>query len=466
MSRKLKSIKRCPHLQAGNCPFLGSKDCNLRAEDCVYPKVGNNGAANEETIPSNKDRCGSPQTYLLIFALLGLTISLIVSHTINPVISDFWLWLVDVVKAICVSLLAGVILSWLVNIPQKFRDFSKLISTSLTSSEYLSGLSRGDLFRLRERVTSHLYADKSPNMPRGLLKLDGEICKLLEDPYYSIYRESVECHKPGSFEDVSGTDSTVNMPPDATLEFVKKDCYQNYTIENPFSSTHPIKANIGLNNYVYLPEGCELKKLFSIEKFEISIDGGDYEDIKHLIKVVYSRKDGSADISPNAVPYNAGFHLSLKNGEELTSDIIGASKKQIEKEQGRVDIPDIPNKPKNDCGKQRLDSAVDYECKQTANDVPLLVVCSKRVSVRFKYSMILPIDDNHFTKRLKYSTKSYRLDYSIEAENQRLVGQLFGPLVDQSQIEIVESNDDRRISIECFSWLLPRSGAFVVMSKR
>lgn len=383
------------------------------------------------------------QILLFVCAFLGLILAVVVKHIESPCVSEFWLAGADILQAVCISILAGVVLSKFVDMPQKLNYYSKLITTSLTSFDYLESLQKGDLYRLREQVTASLYSVSTPNMPKGLLSLDGKICKLMEDPYYSVYRESVECHKPGTYKEVSGDEKDITLPAKATNLFVKKECRQNYTIDNPFGEDHSIKANIGMNNYVYLPKDCELKRLFKIEKLEVSIDDSEYKDIRHLLKVVYNQKEGEAELSPNAVTYNTGFHLALKKGKELTSDIINTSVQQDGDEEGVV-----------------------YEPISSKDDLPLMAICNKHIAIRLKYSMIFPIDDNHFTKRLKYSTKSYRLDYSIESDDLRLDGQLFGPLVDQSEIVIDESNNDKHISIECFSWLLPRSGAFVVMSKR
>jgi hypothetical protein len=57
------------------------------------------------------------------------------------------------------------------------------------------------------------------------------------------------------------------------------------------------------------------------------------------------------------------------------------------------------------------------------------------------------------------------LDYNC-SQGTRLLGQLFGTLVDQSRVSINISKEKNMLSIESHDWLLPKSGAFVVMSKK
>ena len=94
------------------------------------------------------------------------------------------------------------------------------------------------------------------------------------------------------------------------------------------------------------------------------------------------------------------------------------------------------------------------------DDTGLKVSFKKQVSVIIKYKQFLDIEDNHYTRRLRYPAQSYRLDYNC-SQGTRLLGQLFGTLVDQSKVSINISKDKNMLSVESHDWLLPKSGAFV-----
>ena len=427
MIRKYKQEK-CQFKDVNECPYNRRSECPQVRPDCHLPK--------EEAFDDIPRQTVSWKPIAL--SLVAIVVLFIIEFS-EPK-SDSWEPWFDLISAGCISVLAGVLLSILVDIPKRFDEYTRLISTSLTSYSYLKGLNREELSELRGRVTAELYMKNAPKMPRGLIKLDNKVCELLTNPYYDVYRETIHCEKPDTYENVAKSSTKVVLPEGATGAFIKKNNNQVYTIKNPFSKSRPIKANIGLNNYVYLPKNCELKELFTIDKFQISIDDGDFVDILSLVRVMYHRHTKVDSLSPDAVTYNVGFHLVAKDNRTITQETLSKMKDKGE---------------------------VDYEeAFGVVGDAQLTVSFNDSVRVKLSFSLIVPVDDNHFTKRLKYSTKSYRLDYSIADLEQRLTGQLFGTLIEQSQIEVTETDDDRHISIEAFEWLLPKSGAFVVSSKR
>lgn len=419
---------KCQYMDINECPYNSRRECPQIKRDCHLPGEGED---NEHIAK----RVAWKPVALAIVAVLVLVIV-----NFSEPKCEFWVSVFAILSAGCVSILAGVLLAWLVDIPRKFDEYTRLISTSLTSYTYLKGLSREELSELRGRVTAELYMKNAPKLPRGLIKLDNKVCELLGNPFYEVYRETIHCEKPDTYKSITGQDMKISLPGSATQKFVKKNNDQIYTIRNPYTRSQPIKANIGLNNYVYLPKDCGLKDLFKIEKFQISIDDGEFVDILPLIKVIYKRHTKMDNLSPDAVTYNTGFHLVTLDNKTINQEALT-----------KISSPG---------------EALYEEATSSPRDTQLTVSFSDTVRVKLKFSLIVPVDDNHFTKRLKYSTKSYRLDYSIADPNQRLTGQLFGTLIDQTQIEINETDEDRHISIEAFEWLLPKSGAFVVSSKK
>lgn len=424
---KTETKEKCQYSDINECPYNSRRECPQVRKNCHLPNDGDSDHVTHHSF-------WKP----IVLAIIAIVVLVIVQFS-DPK-NEFWASIFSLLNAGCVSILAGVLLAWLVDIPKKLDEYTRLISTSLTSYTYLKGLTREELSELRGRATAELYMKNAPKMPRGLIKLDNRICDLLSNPYYSVYRETIHCEIPDSYEKVTGISSSVELPQGATLLFYKKNNDQIYTIKNPFSKNHIIKANIGLNNYVYLPKNCGLKDLFKIEKFQVSIDGAEFVDILSLVKIIYHRHTKMDNLSPDAVTYNTGFHLVTQDGKTINQETLSKG---------------LPT-----------GDAEYEESNESAGEAQLTVSFSDNVRVKLKFCLIAPVDDNHFTKRLKYSTKSYRLDYSIADPEQRLTGQLFGTLIDQSQIEINETDDDRHISIEAFEWLLPKSGAFIVSSKR
>ena len=82
------------------------------------------------------------------------------------------------------------------------------------------------------------------------------------------------------------------------------------------------------------------------------------------------------------------------------------------------------------------------------------------------YDIYLPLEDNHFTNRLKYPAKSFRLDCLCDDDdNVRFFGELLGTFTKISQVKTTHPKDNI-MSIEALDWLLPRNGVFVVMCEK
>lgn len=339
----------------------------------------------------------------------------------------------------CVSILAGVLLSFFVDVPKKMEEYTRLISTSLTSYEYLKSLSQKELFDLRGRVTSELYAKNSPKLPKGLIHLDNKVCSLLENPYYKFYRESIHCSTPHKIN-MGLEHNTATNSSSANALFVEKNIEQNYEIKCPHSGEKLTSINVGMRNFMYLPADCKLNQMLRIDSFLVAIDGSKAVDILPLLNVVYHRFSRNDGVAPDYVPYNTCFQLSTENDSPITKEAllgVDSSKK------------------------------IDYkEGESSVEDASIMVSFHDCIVVKLAYTITVPAEDNLFVKRLRYSAESYRLDYSIEDKTKRLTGQLFGTLLDQTKKILTETNDDRQISVESLEWLLPQSGVFVVASER
>lgn len=406
-----------------DCPYSMRSDCPNLKKNCYLPE-------NEDDDKYlGSDLCKG--LGLLIISILLIIFPIIAKEYIN---SHAWNIVFDCLLSLGISLLAGVILAKLVNIPQNLEDFTQIVTTSLSSFRYLRSLTKEQLVSLRNRVTFELHTKNLPNMPQGLLRLDKNICDLLSKPFYKVYREIIQCHHDGNYKDIA-FGPVYKQGIEVGRKFFWKEVTQEYTIKNPYGKQTPIKADTGIRNHIFLPDKCEIRNVFMIESYQISIDGQPFVNIMNALKVVYNNHTKcTSGIDPNATTYNTGLYIMTKDEKILSQEYL-------------KDLSEISQE-------------INYESIDSEKE--MLVLFNDTVSVKFKYKQVIPIADNHFTKRLKYSTKSYRLDYYCE-DDMQLFGQLFGILIDQSQVAVNQSKDGKHISIESFEWLLPKSGAFVAM---
>lgn len=422
--------QKCIHKDILSCPYKKRKECPAIKADCHLPE--------EPEQKSNFQNCNASLWIIGISSLALIVISVLEPNWFECVNHTVW----AIIQAISISALAGVVLAWLVDIPAQLQNYAQLISSALTSYEYLYGLDRSVLSVLRNKVTYALHTKNVPNMPRGLIQLDQKICELLEDPYYEIYRETIQCHNKGLFSDVI---LYSNIAYENKLDlFLSKDVTLEYVIKNPYDKTRQIKADIGINNQLFLPIGCDIRGVFCIDMFQIAIDNNPYLNIKPFIKIVYDKRNSNNTINPDEISYNTGLHLHTIDDKCLTREIYDRQ------EQHSSDIE------------------IEYEDVTSREHYShvLNVLFAEKVSVKIKYKQLLPDADKHFTKRLRYSTASYRIDYYCEDEETQLFGQLFGPLLNHKNISISLSGDKGKLSMESFNWLLPGSGAFIVMGDK
>lgn len=411
-----KNTNTCQYKDITQCPYNRQEECPNLKKHCHLPE------SSKHSSNSQVSRSNFFAYVLAAFGIVGIVVGQINPEcikTYNPLI-----------VSISTSLLAGALVALLVDLPQKAEKIMKLMSTALVSFEYLGSLSREQLKTLRSRVTNELYSQKAPNMPRGILLLDQRLCDLLEEPYYSTYRETIHCQ--------AEKELISNSNPGSKHKFIEKEVTEEYTIINPFSHNHIAKANIGISKYLIIPKDFSVTELFQIESYQVSIDGSKYIDILPLIDIhSHTYEPHNSGGRPDAATYNAALYLKLFSGSVVNSDSM-------------LNLP------------QRTS---DYKIDPTiTDDTGLKASFKKQVSVIIKYKQHLDIEDNHYTRRLRYPAQSYRLDYNC-SQGTRLLGQLFGTLVDQSKVSINISKEKNMLSIESHDWLLPKSGAFVVMSK-
>lgn len=334
----------------------------------------------------------------------------------------------DILLALTTSAIAGLLVAIVIDMPTLIKSFKTMLIDSMVSKDYLENLPVPFLEDIRKQVVGLIHKT-SCNVPDSFLQLDDELCRLIDSPYYSYLHEQNVCSKRDSFsalaksKDIEANNNIQGL-------FYKKEVHLEFQIMNP--SQNEIEAEIGLTKYIDLPDDCDLSEAFEIKAFEVSIDGEASHEICNSLVVERSKAhSGHVGSDPNTMTYDTIVRMSVQNEVVITRETISTLN-----------------------GK-----GMEYVIKDT--DHRLLAQFKDNVRVIIKYSQICPIADSHYTRRLKYSAKSYTLNYSCQ-DDYKLHGQIIGTLIKQSDMSIIK-NGDNNLTLICRDWLLPKNGAFVVM---
>lgn len=320
----------------------------------------------------------------------------------------------SIIAPILTSIIAAVIVSLTIDIKKQVSGIQNMIIDTFTSNSFLEKLTDERLQDIRSNAITEMHKQRYPNMQKGLMDKDKEIFSALMHPYYEIYRETAIYYKNknlnwNTFSSENGTKvlyRTVNI---------------QYTIKSPTMDSIEDIADISIRKCVQTPIDSNneqtIKKIFNLSHFYISVDGAERFDIKDDIKYEIKQLESHSDYYSTSV--------------SLLYD--GTNAKII----------------------------------STHNNLKgIFVKYEKSIKVEIDYEIYLPIEDNHFTNRLKYPAKSFRIDCICnDDDNVRLYGELLGTFTENSKIKISHPNDNV-ISIEAFDWLLPRNGVFVILCEK
>lgn len=415
----------CPYFKDDDCPFNEPHQCKHDKSKCFLLKNAR----------KNKTKSKLP-IILLICAFVSFGIILFssiynsISENINNKCLPFpYLYniktILKILEALSISVLAGTILAFLIDIPSRIKEYKNFFVTLLTSNEYLKRLDEKQLTNLRSEVTTLLHTQDVPNMPKGLIRLDQVICNMLKQPYYKYYRQSIKV-------DLTSKSQEHNS-------FLKKDFSVEYLIFNPFNKDRSIIVDLGFSGFTDIPNNSDVKDYFKINKFTLHIDSYNEEiDMTQYIKILSMP-------CKESIGYNTHIFINtLENNkaalhERFFKEHASGNKKEI-----------------------------NYE---NLNEINLNL--SQKLNIRFKdkikvelnYSITTPINDKIFTKRLRYPVKYFRIDYTSKTNSHKLYGQLLGTLIEQSKISTNIQNDKTHLSLETFDWLLPGNGAIIVMEE-
>ena len=178
---KKSETRTCNFTNLSECPYASVDECKFNKKNCFRKKK-----APIFTITTLK---------ILVVILIGLLIALVSIYLDANVKFTGSHLVFGALSSIAVSLIAGAVLAWMIDIPSKLKEYEKSIVNALVSNNYLKSLDEERLTQLRKDVTEQLHKVNVPCMARGLIDIDQKICNLLKQPYYTRYRQTVVCKK-------------------------------------------------------------------------------------------------------------------------------------------------------------------------------------------------------------------------------------------------------------------------------
>lgn len=178
---KKSETRTCNFTNLSECPYASVDECRFNKKNCFRKKK-----APIFTITTLK---------ILVVILIGLLIALVSIYLDAKVKFTGSHLVFGALSSIAVSLIAGAVLAWMIDIPSKLKEYENSIVNALVSNNYLKSLDEERLTQLRKDVTEQLHKVNVPCMARGLIDIDQKICNLLKQPYYTRYRQTVVCKK-------------------------------------------------------------------------------------------------------------------------------------------------------------------------------------------------------------------------------------------------------------------------------
>ena len=459
--------EKCNFSSKDLCPYSSSDDCPYDVRACyVYQDIR----------PTRKR-----QYVISFFLFLSIAISIIAEllkedGTLITIVYDRYslLTLAKILQPIAQSVIAAIIISLIIDIPERIKEYKSFFVDILTSYDYLKTMDEERLTNLRKRVTRQLHVKDFPHMAEGLIDLDERFCKMLKHPYFSEYsqivnvqefsKEEIEKYKNASHNSADGSDNDNKQSQDEEEfkfeSFFMKSNKTEYVAINPMHTNSFVNMDIGQNSCVrfqgkdYIKEA---KMIFKLKKFTIIFDDDKREyDLTPYVCIAVSTEPMEGLIYNGIVSIRPIDKVSNKENPFSPSFI-----KQKEKEKS--------NKPKAKDAENGKSADVQHNYKpiEKTAQVGLWASFCKKIQVKLEFDIAVPKVDVSYTKRLRYPVKLFNLDYSLgkDVDGYTVVGQMIGTLIDQQDVSTNLSSDHKRITMRTHDWLLPKNGAVVVHCK-
>lgn len=259
LRKQRRKLEPCPAESREQCKFGLEDECNYDKKDCFLKK--------EREHKKKRDK-----TRLKVIIFIAIGIILFLSSSIlenlkgiqNEAVTDLIIKnLVTILSGVSISIIAGAILTFIIDIPSKLKEYETSFLNALSSNNYLKSLDEAKLIQLRKDTTEQLHAKNAPFMATGLIDIDQRICDLLKQPYYTRYRQSVIC------SDIAN-DS----------DYVYKEHMVDYCLKNPYGKNKEAVEYIGFSNLILKKNG-DVNDFISHLKIEYKIDDNDKLEFAH-----------------------------------------------------------------------------------------------------------------------------------------------------------------------------------------
>lgn len=273
---KKSETRTCNFTNLSECPYASVDECKFNKKNCFRKKK-----TPIFTITTLK---------ILVVILIGLLITLVSIYLDAKVKFSGSHLVFGALSSIAVSLIAGAVLAWMIDIPSKLKEYENSIVNALVSNNYLKSLDEERLTQLRKDVTEQLHKVNVPCMARGLIDIDQKICNLLKQPYYTRYRQTVVCKK------------------DEENGVIVKHHTIDYKLINPYSVNSKATEYISIANLV-LSNGKDNMKDKAITDVRIRciIDDGQTQDLSSEIEF------DSSSVDSRETFYDTKVELVAKN---------------------------------------------------------------------------------------------------------------------------------------------------------
>lgn len=273
---KKSETRTCNFTNLSECPYASVDECKFNKKNCFRKKK-----TPIFTITTLK---------ILVVILIGLLITLVSIYLDAKVKFSGSHLVFGALSSIAVSLIAGAVLAWMIDIPSKLKEYENSIVNALVSNNYLKSLDEERLTQLRKDVTEQLHKVNVPCMARGLIDIDQKICNLLKQPYYTRYRQTVVCKK------------------DEENGVIVKHHTIDYKLINPYSVNSKATEYISIANLV-LSNGKDNMKDKAITDVRIRciIDDGQAQNLSSEIEF------DSSSVDSRETFYDTKVELVAKN---------------------------------------------------------------------------------------------------------------------------------------------------------
>lgn len=319
----------------------------------------------------------------------------------------------EILIPILTAVIAGFLVSFVIDIKKQVVGIQELILESFTGNKFLEHLDEGQIFQLRKDALTHLAKLNYPGLQEELVEKDKDIFNALTNPYYEFFRETNLYHINKLFK-------WSNDNPEPALF---KNVDVQYTVKTPHSENITTDVDLSISKSILLPQGSSInaqsiEQIWKIKQFSIIIDEGEEtfitEDLNYQFK----------DLSDIDDYYNRTIRTYYD-------------------------------------GKHR-----DGIKGQKGSQQGIFVTFRKSVKVHINYDLYLPVEDNHYTIRLKYPTKSFAISCICNDDpNIKFYGELLGTFMDSSELKITHPSNNI-LTIEASNWLLPKNGVVIMLCEK